>query len=76
MTDGYVELHAASAFSFLEGGSLPETLAQRAFELDSKIGLRTINAKAETITTAPGSVKPSSTAAALCLPTRFTSGKS
>jgi error-prone DNA polymerase len=34
MTDGYVELHAASAFSFLEGGSLPETLAQRAFELE------------------------------------------
>lgn len=33
MTNGYVELHAASAFSFLEGGSLPETLAQRAFEL-------------------------------------------
>lgn len=34
MTKGYVELHAASAFSFLEGGSLPETLAQRAFELE------------------------------------------
>jgi error-prone DNA polymerase len=34
MTDGYVELHAASAFSFLEGGSLPETLAERASELD------------------------------------------
>ena len=34
MTDRYVELHAASAFSFLEGGSLPETLAQRAFELE------------------------------------------
>ena len=34
MTNRYVELHAASAFSFLEGGSLPETLAQRAFELE------------------------------------------
>ena len=34
MTNGYVELHASSAFSFLEGGSLPETLVQRAFELD------------------------------------------
>jgi error-prone DNA polymerase len=34
MTDGYVELHAASAFSFLEGGSLPETLAKRACELE------------------------------------------
>jgi error-prone DNA polymerase len=34
MTDRYVELHAASAFSFLEGGSLPEALAQRAVELD------------------------------------------
>jgi error-prone DNA polymerase len=29
----YVELHAASAFSFLEAASLPETLAQRADEL-------------------------------------------
>ncbi len=34
MTEGYVELHAASAFSFLEGGSLPETLAKRAFDLE------------------------------------------
>lgn len=34
MTNGYVELHAASAFSFLEGGSLPETLIQRASELE------------------------------------------
>ena len=34
MTNPYVELHAASAFSFLEGGSLPETLAQRAHELE------------------------------------------
>ena len=32
MTD-YVELHAASAFSFLEGGSLPEALVERAAEL-------------------------------------------
>jgi error-prone DNA polymerase len=34
MIEGYVELHASSAFSFLEGGSLPENLAQRAFELE------------------------------------------
>jgi error-prone DNA polymerase len=34
MTDRYIELHAASAFSFLEGGSLPEALAQRAVELE------------------------------------------
>jgi error-prone DNA polymerase len=34
MTDGYVELHAASAFSFLEGGSSPEAMAKRAFELE------------------------------------------
>ena len=33
MTD-YVELHARSAFSFLEGASLPEALIQRAAELD------------------------------------------
>src|ERR1700761_1455422 len=33
MTDRYVELHASSAFSFLEGGSQPERLAERAFEL-------------------------------------------
>jgi error-prone DNA polymerase len=33
MTDGYVELHAASAFSFLEGASLPEELTERAAEL-------------------------------------------
>ena len=31
MTD-YVELHAASAFSFLEGASLPETLIETAVE--------------------------------------------
>lgn len=29
----YVELHASSAFSFLEGGSLPEALIERAAEL-------------------------------------------
>jgi error-prone DNA polymerase len=33
MTDRYVELHAASAFSFLEGASQPETLIARAAEL-------------------------------------------
>ena len=30
----YVELHAASAFSFLEGGSSPEELIERAVEID------------------------------------------
>src|SRR5258706_4254207 len=30
----YVELHAASAFSFLQGASLPETLVERAAALD------------------------------------------
>ena len=30
----YVELHAASAFSFLEGASLPEALVDRAVELE------------------------------------------
>ena len=34
MTEGYIELHAASAFSFLEGASLPEDLIQRAAELN------------------------------------------
>lgn len=34
MTDGYIELHAASAFSFLEGASQPERLVERASELD------------------------------------------
>src|ERR1700761_9571667 len=34
MTDGYVELHAASAFSFLEGVSQPERLIERAIELE------------------------------------------
>jgi error-prone DNA polymerase len=33
MTDTYVELHAASAFSFLEGASLPEALIEQAAEL-------------------------------------------
>jgi error-prone DNA polymerase len=32
-SEEYVELHAASAFSFLEGGSQPETLMERAAEL-------------------------------------------
>jgi error-prone DNA polymerase len=31
--ESYVELHAASAFSFLQGASLPETLAERAVSL-------------------------------------------
>jgi error-prone DNA polymerase len=34
MTERYVELHAASAFSFLEGASLPEDLIQRAAQLN------------------------------------------
>src|SRR5277367_6837285 len=34
MTETYVELHAASAFSFLEGASLPEALIERAAELE------------------------------------------
>ena len=34
MTEGYVELHAASAFSFLEGASQPEELMKRAVELE------------------------------------------
>jgi error-prone DNA polymerase len=34
MTERYVELHAASAFSFLEGASQPESLVQRAIELE------------------------------------------
>ncbi len=34
MTEQYVELHAASAFSFLEGGSQPETLIERAAALE------------------------------------------
>jgi error-prone DNA polymerase len=34
MTEPYVELHAASAFSFLDGASQPEALIVRAAELD------------------------------------------
>ncbi|MGB8479542.1 MAG: error-prone DNA polymerase [Acidobacteriaceae bacterium] len=34
MTDRYVELHAASAFSFLEGASQPEALVERAVALE------------------------------------------
>jgi error-prone DNA polymerase len=34
MTERYVELHAASAFSFLEGASQPEKLIERAAELE------------------------------------------
>jgi len=34
MTDRYIELHAASAFSFLEGASLPEQLIERAVALE------------------------------------------
>ena len=34
MIDRYVELHAASAFSFLEGASQPERLIERAVELE------------------------------------------
>ena len=33
MTESYIELHVNSAFSFLEGGSQPEALAERAFAL-------------------------------------------
>ena len=34
MTERYVELHCASAFSFLEGASQPEELIERAVELE------------------------------------------
>ena len=34
MTERYVELHARSAFSFLEGASLPEAMAQQAANLE------------------------------------------
>lgn len=34
MTERYVELHARSAFSFLEGASLPEAIAQQAANLE------------------------------------------
>jgi hypothetical protein len=43
---------------------------------DQKIGLRTTNAKAIRSQRHQRSVKPSNIVAALCLPTRFTSGKS
>ena len=33
MSSPYIELHAASAFSFLQGASLPEALVDRAAEL-------------------------------------------
>jgi DNA polymerase III alpha subunit len=33
MTSGYVELHSASAFSFLQGASQPEKLVERAVEI-------------------------------------------
>src|ERR1700733_14347511 len=33
MTDQYVELHASSAFSFLQAASQPESLIERAVEL-------------------------------------------
>jgi error-prone DNA polymerase len=35
MTESYVELHAASAFSFLEGASQPEGLIEQAMELEA-----------------------------------------
>ncbi len=34
MTEGYIELHSASAFSFLEGASGPEEIIERAAELN------------------------------------------
>src|SRR5579862_4040112 len=34
MTSAYVELHARSAFSFLEGSSVPEELVSRSADLD------------------------------------------
>ena len=34
MTERYIELHAASAFSFLEASSQPEALMERAAELE------------------------------------------
>jgi error-prone DNA polymerase len=34
MTEQYVEMHSASAFSFLDGASLPEQLIERAAELE------------------------------------------
>src|SRR6266849_1453039 len=34
MTEHFIELHARSAFSFLEGAALPEELASRCAQLD------------------------------------------
>ena len=34
MTERYIELHSSSAFSFLEGASQPESLIERAVELE------------------------------------------
>jgi error-prone DNA polymerase len=34
MTERYIELHSSSAFSFLEGASQPESLVERAVELE------------------------------------------
>ena len=34
MTEQYIELHAASAFSFLEAASQPESLIERAVALE------------------------------------------
>jgi error-prone DNA polymerase len=34
MTERYIELHTASAFSFLEGASQPEKLVERAIRLE------------------------------------------
>ena len=34
MTEPYIELHAASAFSFLEGASSPESLIERAVKIE------------------------------------------
>ena len=33
MSSSYIELHAASAFSFLQGASLPESIVDRAADL-------------------------------------------
>jgi DNA polymerase III alpha subunit len=39
MTDRYVELHARSAFSFLEGASLPEAMTQQVRPADAAPGM-------------------------------------
>ena len=68
----YVELHAASAFSFLEAASLPEPLVDRAVELgypalalldrDGLYGAPRFHlaAKAAATSAAPRTSKPSS----------------